>query len=100
MQWLRESAAAGPLVAADSQGRLSAPAAANHLVRVWRNGSHTGGTGGLSLAHSDDLDKTWSEPMVVHYTDDRSAACRPNPHQFGVPCIRGTYLDPADPPRH
>ena len=38
--------------------------------------------------------------FVVHYTDDTSAACRPNPHQFGVPWIRGTYLDAADLPKH
>ena len=36
-----------------------------HLVCLWRNGSHTGGTGGLSVAHSYDLGKTWSEPKVV-----------------------------------
>jgi len=36
-----------------------------HLVCVWRNGSHTGGTGGLSVAHSYDLGKTWTEPVVV-----------------------------------
>lgn len=42
-----------------------AQAGPNHLVCVWRNGSHTGGTGGLSLAHSYDLGKTWSEPTLV-----------------------------------
>lgn len=42
-----------------------AQAGPNHLVCVWRNGSHTGGTGGLSLAHSYDLGKTWLEPTLV-----------------------------------
>jgi hypothetical protein len=42
-----------------------AQAGPNHLVCVWRNGSHTGGTGGLSLAHSYDLGKTWTEPALV-----------------------------------
>jgi len=37
----------------------------DHLVCVWRNGSHSGGTGGLSVAHSYDLGHTWSEPTVV-----------------------------------
>jgi len=36
-----------------------------HLVCVWRNGSHTGGRDGLSMAHSFDLGQTWSEPTVV-----------------------------------
>lgn len=40
-------------------------AGADHLVCVWRNGSHTGGTGGLSLAHSYDLGRSWSEPTLV-----------------------------------
>lgn len=42
-----------------------AQAGPNHLVCVWRNGSHTGGTGGLSVAHSFDLGRTWSEPTQV-----------------------------------
>lgn len=42
-----------------------AQAGPDHLVCVWRNGSHTGGTGGLSLAHSYDLGQTWSEPVLV-----------------------------------
>jgi len=42
-----------------------AQAGPDHLVCVWRNGSHTGGTGGLSLAHSFDLGKTWSEPTLI-----------------------------------
>ena len=36
--------------------------------------------------------------FVVHYTDDTSAASRPNPHMFGVPRIRGTFLSPGDLP--
>ena len=42
-----------------------AQAGPDHLVCVWRNGSHTGGTGGLSVAHSYDLGKTWTEPVLV-----------------------------------
>ncbi len=42
-----------------------AQAGPDHLVCVWRNGSHTGGTGGLSVAHSYDLGKSWGEPKVV-----------------------------------
>ena len=42
-----------------------AQAGPKHLVCAWRNGSHTGGTGGLSIAHSYDLGKTWGEPTVV-----------------------------------
>jgi hypothetical protein len=42
-----------------------AQAGPDHLVCVWRNGSHTGGTGGLSLAHSYDLGRTWSDPVLV-----------------------------------
>ncbi len=37
-----------------------------HLVCTWRDGSHTGGTGGLSVAHSYDLGRTWTEPVVVY----------------------------------
>jgi len=37
----------------------------NHLVCVWRNSSHTGGTNGLSMAHSHDEGRTWSEPAAV-----------------------------------
>ena len=36
------------------------------LVCTWRNGSHTGGTGGISVARSEDLGKTWGEPQLVH----------------------------------
>jgi len=42
-----------------------AQAGPNHLVCAWRNGSHTGGTGGLSLAHSYDLGQSWEEPVLV-----------------------------------
>lgn len=41
---------------------LAGPA---HLVCVWRNGSHTGGTGGISVAHSYDLGQTWEPPTRV-----------------------------------
>ncbi|MFA6549581.1 MAG: hypothetical protein WCT39_06635, partial [Candidatus Margulisiibacteriota bacterium] len=41
-----------------------AQAGQEHLVCVWRNGSHTGNKGGLSLAHSYDLGKTWTDPVV------------------------------------
>lgn len=36
--------------------------------------------------------------FVVHYTDDGSSVSRPNPHNFGVPWIRGTFLSPSDLP--
>ncbi|MFZ2658043.1 MAG: sialidase family protein [Victivallales bacterium] len=42
-----------------------AQAGSDHLVCVWRNGSHTGGTGGLSIAHSHDLGKTWNKPVLA-----------------------------------
>jgi len=38
--------------------------------------------------------------FVVHYTDDTSAASTTNPHNFGVPWIRGTFLSPSDLPPH
>jgi hypothetical protein len=41
-----------------------AQAGQDRLVCVWRNGSHTGGKGGLSLAYSNDLGKTWSEDSL------------------------------------
>ena len=41
-----------------------AVAGPDHLVCVWRNGSHTGGTGGLSVAHSHDCGRTWSAPIL------------------------------------
>ncbi len=43
-----------------------AEAGPNHLVCVWRNGSHTGGAGGISIAHSYDLGRTWSAPERLH----------------------------------
>ncbi len=36
------------------------------LIAVWSNRSHSGGTGGLSVALSDDLGKTWCEGALVH----------------------------------
>ncbi|MFV1967321.1 MAG: sialidase family protein [Pirellulaceae bacterium] len=36
-----------------------------HLVVAWRDGSHTGGSSSLSVAHSYDLGKTWSEAQLV-----------------------------------
>ncbi|MDA1053239.1 MAG: hypothetical protein O3C40_22535 [Planctomycetota bacterium] len=30
--------------------------------------------------------------FVVHYTDDTAPASSANPHMFGVPWIRGTFL--------
>ncbi len=36
--------------------------------------------------------------FVVHYTDDTAEAARPNPHQFGIPWIRGTFVDLSDLP--
>ena len=43
----------------------------DHLVCVWRNGSHTGGSAGNSIAHSYDLGRTWSKPT-------------PTPSQFDI----------------
>ena len=45
----------------------------DHLVCVWRNSSHTGGSGtgvsgyggGPSVAHSYDLGRTWGKPALV-----------------------------------
>lgn len=42
-----------------------AQAGPDHLVCVWRNGGHTGGDPGLSVAHSYDLGKTWGDPVAV-----------------------------------
>lgn len=42
-----------------------AQAGPGHLVCVWVNGSHTGGPGGFSLAHSYDNGKTWGKPVPV-----------------------------------
>jgi len=36
--------------------------------------------------------------FVVNYTDDTAAACKANPGMFGVPWIRGTYVNEADLP--
>jgi sialidase-1 len=36
------------------------------LVAVWSNRSHSGGTGGISVALSDDLGRTWREGPLVH----------------------------------
>lgn len=40
-------------------------ASPRHLIAVWRNGSHTGGSSGISVAHSRDLGRTWDEPVLV-----------------------------------
>jgi len=39
----------------------------NHLVCAWRDGSHTGGGGDMSVAHSYDLGQTWSERQPVYH---------------------------------
>ena len=36
--------------------------------------------------------------FVVNYTDDTAPTGRPNPHNMGVPWIRGTFLQPSDLP--
>jgi len=36
-----------------------------HIICVWRNGSHSGGTGGLYLSHSYNGGITWSDPVLV-----------------------------------
>jgi len=38
----------------------------NSLVALWTNTSHSGGGGGISVAHSDDLGRTWSEGGMAH----------------------------------
>lgn len=43
-----------------------AQAGPRSLVAVWKNGSHSGGTGGISVALSDDLGRTWREGPLVH----------------------------------
>jgi hypothetical protein len=48
-------------------------ASPRHLIAVWRNGSHTGGAHGISVAHSHDLGRTWDEPILL--TSDGTANC-------------------------
>jgi len=48
-------------------------ASPKHLIAVWRNGSHTGGSKGISVAHSRDLGCTWEDPVVL--TSDGTANC-------------------------
>jgi len=36
--------------------------------------------------------------FIAHYTDGTSAASVPNPNNFGVPWIRGTFLELSDLP--
>lgn len=36
-----------------------------HLIAAWSNKSHSGGTGGVSIAHSYDQGTTWNEGPVV-----------------------------------
>lgn len=52
-----------------------AQAGSDHLVCVWRNSSHTGGGGGLSVAHSYDLGRTWGEPVSVPLPEGAYANC-------------------------
>ncbi|MFC1675772.1 sialidase family protein [Planctomycetota bacterium] len=43
-----------------------AQAGPNHLVCVWRNSSHTGGTArSSSISHSYDLGQTWTPPVAT-----------------------------------
>ena len=39
---------------------------AGKLVAAWTNMSHSGGTYGVSIAHSDDAGRTWREGALVH----------------------------------
>ena len=48
-------------------------ASPRHLIAVWRNGSHTGGSSGISVAHSRDLGRTWDEPVLL--TSDGTVNC-------------------------
>ncbi len=47
-----------------------AQAGPDHLVCTWRNGSHTGGTGGFAVAHSYDLGQTWDPPTTIYSKGD------------------------------
>jgi len=47
----------------------------NHLVCAWRDGSHTGGGGDLSVAHSYDSGQTWSERQPVYQGGLGGANC-------------------------
>ena len=38
----------------------------DHLIATWRNGSHSGGSGGMSVVHSRDAGRTWGAPTLVY----------------------------------
>jgi hypothetical protein len=64
----------------------------DHMLEIEASASgHDQGYSGWTLLPDGRI-------FVVHYTDDSAAASRPNPHQFGVPWIRGTFLQPVDLP--
>ena len=64
----------------------------DHIIEVDASASgHEQGYSGWTLLPDGRI-------FVVHYTDDTSEAGRPNPHQFGIPWIRGTFLSPTDLP--
>lgn len=66
----------------------------DHIVEVEAsaNGHEQGYSGWVQLGDG--------RIFVVHYTDDTAAASSANPHMFGVPWIRGTFLSLDDlPPR-
>ena len=64
----------------------------DHIVEVEAsvNGHEQGYSGWTQL---DD-----GRIFVVHYTDDTAPASSSNPHMFGVPWIRGTFLELDDLP--
>ena len=43
-----------------------AAAGPDRLIAAWANKSHSGGTGGFSVADSDDRGQTWGESRLVH----------------------------------
>jgi len=45
-----------------------AQAGPTSLIAAWSNQSHSGGTGGISVALSEDLGRTWVEGALVHPT--------------------------------
>ena len=59
----------------------------DHIVEVEAcvNGHENGYSGWVQLEDG--------RIFVVNYTDDTAAACKANPGMFGVPWIRGTFLD-------
>jgi hypothetical protein len=62
----------------------------DHIIEVEAtvNGHENGYSGWVQLEDG--------RVFVVNYADDTAAACKANPGMFGVPWIRGTYLETND----